>query len=74
MSTFEERQAEIIRLRRELARLEWDSERAMIARAKLPSGSSRARVTTANARWSQCAEARERVRARIESMATEETA
>ena len=33
--------------------------RAMLARKSLPPGSSRARVTTINARWSQYAEARD---------------
>ena len=38
------------------------SERAMDARGALPPGSSRARVTTANARWASAAEHRDRVR------------
>jgi sirohydrochlorin ferrochelatase len=37
------------------------SERACMARGNLPAGSSRARVTTANARWARAAEERDRV-------------
>lgn len=37
------------------------SEAAAQARAKLPPGSSRARVTTANARWMRAAEHRDRI-------------
>lgn len=45
---------------RELRRLRVQSEKLAAARAALPPGSSRARVTTANARWARMAEARER--------------
>lgn len=48
---------------RELARAEEKVERASEVRRALPPGSSRARVTTANARWSTACEARDRVRA-----------
>lgn len=48
-------------LRRELARLEKAAAKAGERRAALPAGSSRARVTTANARWARAAEARDRV-------------
>jgi hypothetical protein len=37
------------------------SEIAAQARAKLPPGSSRARITTANARWMRAAEHRDRL-------------
>lgn len=37
------------------------SEKACRARAALPAGSSRAKVTTANARWSSAAEERARL-------------
>lgn len=37
------------------------SERASVARRDLPPGSSRAKVTTANARWSSAAEHRDRL-------------
>lgn len=37
------------------------SQRAAVARAALPPGSSRARVTSANARWSSQAEERDRL-------------
>jgi hypothetical protein len=48
-------------IRRDLARLEIASARARDRRAALPPGSSRARVTTANARWARLAEARDLV-------------
>jgi hypothetical protein len=59
--------AEIERLRREVARLEKQSAKHAAARAALPAGSSRARVTTANARWGRSAEARDCVRAQLEA-------
>lgn len=36
------------------------------ARQKLPAGTSRARVTSANARWASAAEERDRVRQQLE--------
>jgi len=45
---------------RALARAEDASQRAAAARSALPPGSSRARVTTANARWARAAEHRDR--------------
>jgi len=57
---------EVAALRRELARAEAKSQRLSDARSRLPAGSSRARVTTANARWARAAEAREEVRRRLE--------
>lgn len=48
-------------LERWLGKAERASERAMEARAALPTGSSRARVTGANARWAAHAEARDRL-------------
>lgn len=48
-------------LRRELSSAERSSSRAAEARSKLPPGSSRARVTTANARWARAAEHRDRL-------------
>ena len=53
-------------LKRELARLERASAQAAEKRASLPPGSSRARVTSANAKWMRLAEARDRVRKQIE--------
>ena len=41
------------------------SEKASKARQALPVGSSRARVTTANARWSNAAEYRDRLEAQL---------
>lgn len=48
---------------RELRRTHAKLERASEARRALPPGSSRARVTTANARWATASEAHERARA-----------
>lgn len=47
---------------RELMAAEMKVERTSLARRSLPAGSSRARVTTANARWSTACEARDRLR------------
>lgn len=52
------------------------SDRLSQARAALPAGTSRARVTTANARWSRAAEARDHLRvllADAEAAASEAT-
>ena len=51
--------------RREVARLESASERWCIKRGALPAGSSRAKVTAANAGWAAYAEARDRERERL---------
>jgi hypothetical protein len=53
-------------LRRDLARSEAKSARLCAARAALPPGSSRARVTTANARWARAAEERDRLLRAVE--------
>ena len=58
MTTHDDRTAA---LRKELARLTKASKAASDARSRLGPGSSRARVTTANARWMRLAEARDRV-------------
>ena len=42
------------------------SERAMEARMKLAPGSTRARSTTANARWAQAAEGRDHLQAALQ--------
>jgi Alpha/beta hydrolase len=60
--------AELHRLQRELRRATLASQRATEARAALPPGSSRARVTTANARWMRAAEARDRIAAQIAAL------
>ena len=57
-------------LRKELARLERASAQAAERRAALPPGSSRARVTSANAKWMRLAEARDRVQRQIEALET----
>ena len=53
-------------LRRDLARAEAKSERLCAARADLPPGTSRARVTSANARWAIAAEERDRLLRAVE--------
>lgn len=57
---------ELVQLQCEVARLQAASTRTMEARAALPAGSSRARVTSANARWMRAAEARDRAVAALE--------
>jgi hypothetical protein len=54
-------------LRRDLARAEKASLKAAEARSKLPPGSSRACVTTANARWMRAAEHRDRMLATVQA-------
>lgn len=51
----------VAQVRRELARLEQKVSAASTRRRNLPPGSSRARVTSANAKWSTACEARDRV-------------
>lgn len=50
---------------RELAKANRKSDAKAEARRRLGPGSSRARVTTANAKWAQAAEARDRVAAKV---------
>jgi septal ring factor EnvC (AmiA/AmiB activator) len=57
---------QVARLQRELAGAEKRSAKLAAARAALPPGSSRARVTTANARWARAAEYRDRVAAYLD--------
>ena len=52
-------------LARDLEAAELAMLKASAARAALPAGSSRAKVTTANARWSTKCEQRDRVEARL---------
>ena len=59
---------ELERLKKELAKAQAKSMKAAAARHALPPGSSRARVTTANARWASAAEARDRIQEQIERM------
>jgi hypothetical protein len=59
---------EICALRKELARAEADSARLCKQRAAMPPGSSRARVTTLNAKWARVAEYRDLIRARLEDL------
>lgn len=65
------RTEQLARLRRDLARAQAASTRAMDARAALPPGSSRARVTTANARWARAAEHRDRIQEQIDRLVEE---
>lgn len=55
-------------LQAEWVRAKDKSERLSLARAALPPGSSRARVTTANAKWKRAAEYRDLVAKRIEEL------
>lgn len=52
----------------ELVRARRASATATERRAELPAGSSRARVTTANARWSRAAEYRDLCESRLEAL------
>lgn len=56
----------VARLRRELVAAQKRSDKLAMARAALPIGSSRARITTANARWSSAAEARDRAQKELD--------
>ena len=56
---------DLVELAKELQAAERKSLAACEARGSLPPGSSRARVTTANARWATAAEARDRADARL---------
>ncbi len=57
---------EIKELEKRLAECTKKAEKACAYRASLPIGSSRARVTTANARWATWAEARDKAEAKLE--------
>lgn len=52
---------EVAELERALKVAQKKSEKAMEAKMRLALGSTRARVTTANANWARAAEARDRV-------------
>ena len=58
--------ATISRLERALRAAQAASDRAMERRRALPTGSSRARVTTANALWMTAAEHRDRIAEQLE--------
>ena len=64
----------LAQLERDLAQAERASKRAAEARSRLPPGSSRARVTTANARWMRAAEHRDRILAQVEALRAEQGA
>lgn len=53
-----------------LATMQKKCDRLTEARFALPPGSSRARVTTANARWSRAAEARDRLAGLVRELET----
>lgn len=61
---------EIVMLERMLKDAEAKSARLAEARSKLPPGSSRARVTSANARWARAAEARDALVKRLDEART----
>lgn len=55
-------------LERELARVAKKSAKLSAARMALPTGSSRARVTSLNAKWARAAEERDRIEKRLEEL------
>jgi len=55
-----------LQLERNLRLAEKRLQKASDARRSLPPGSTRARVTTANARWSSAAEERDRVQRKLD--------
>ncbi len=57
-----EREKKIAKLRRQHAAAAKRAEKASEARRLLPIGSTRARVTTANARWASAAGERDRIK------------
>lgn len=57
---------DIVALERSVKAASAASEKAAQARGRLPAGSSRARVTTANARWARKAEEAERLRRELD--------
>lgn len=59
---------EIETVRRALARAQLRSIGLAEARGRLPPGTSRARVTTANARWARAAEERDRLLRKLEEL------
>lgn len=63
MNTEDRRQRQLERI---LQIAEDRAAKASEARQKLPAGSSRARVTSVNARWASAAEERDRVRQQLE--------
>jgi hypothetical protein len=56
---------------RDLATAQAKSTKAMEARGRLPIGSTRARVTTANANWMRAAEFRDRIAEQLAELAEE---
>lgn len=64
---------ELERLRKELKKAQAKSLKCAAARHALPPGSSRARVTTANARWASAAEERDRLQEKVERLEKELT-
>lgn len=59
---------EIKRFEKELAKAERALEKASKARAGMPPGSTRARITTANARWSSAAEHKKRIQDKLDEL------
>jgi hypothetical protein len=56
------------KLKKELKKLQAKSLSLSFARSSLPAGASRARVTSANAKWARVAEARDRVQKQLDEM------
>lgn len=65
-------ETQIETLRKELGRAEADSDRLCAMRAAAPPGSSRARVTTLNARWARVTEYRDLLRKKLEELTAEQ--
>lgn len=59
---------ELAQAAKDLEKAQADSIKAATNRRNLPQGSSRAKVTTANARWMANAEHRDRVQARFDDL------
>jgi putative intracellular protease/amidase len=62
----------VAQVRREFAAAEKKTAAACARRAALPAGSSRPRVTTANARWASAAEHRDRLLVELEQIEANE--
>lgn len=60
--------AKVERLKRDLAAAQKKSWEAAAKRGALPAGSTRARVTTANAKWSRAAEHRDRIEEELHAL------
>lgn len=71
MATRTELESKAAQLRRDLAKAEKRSATLMERRASLSPGSTRARVTTANARWARAAEHRDLIWSQLRELEDE---